>query len=502
MLNFINKLKKMKKLIVIISVLVLGTTVMAQHDLQFITMNRAVQSYYINPAAAADSPYGGHVSGILVPIIGQLPPSMYIHVQNSAFNWSNIFHYGKGKKSGDGPLYLDIDNFMSSFNKAKSDQIRFSTHIDLFDLGFRGKSGIFWTVNLTEKINFAAALPYDLCGLILDGNGPYMRENKAVDMTKLGLDFTVYTEFGVGAGFKLGDKVNVGIRGKFLLGHANVGTDIKKLTMMTDNENYNLTFDADATARMSLPLILAESSVFSKDSVNAVLDTVNMKDAKFYLKHAFGNYGGAADIGISYKPIEQLNVFLSVKDLGAIRWNNNSQQIQSKGKFVFEGVLVKPLESDTATFEDLIKEIPKRLADTLLTKFEPEFMDAKAYTTMLPTTFYVGAEYILNSKLQVGALYRGEIFKKNYAQSATVYLNAPLTSWVSLHASYTIANHTFDNVGAGLTLRGGPLLWYFACDNVLGAVLPYKTRMTNIRMGLNFIFDYKQVNNRPRFKTY
>jgi hypothetical protein len=138
----------------------------------------------------------------------------------------------------------------------------------------------------------------------------------------------------------------------------------------------------------------------------------------------------------------------------------------------------------------------------LVATFEPTFKDGKKYTTMLPTTFYVGGEYVLNPKLQLGLLYRGEIFKKNYAQSGTIYLNAPVASWVSLHASYTIANRTFDNIGAGLTLRGGPLLWYFACDNVLGAIIPARARMTNIRMGLNFLFDYKQKVNKPRFRTY
>lgn len=490
----------MKKYIAIIIILVLSYSLKAQQQLQFYTMNRALQSYFINPAA--ESPYGGHVGGLLLPIFGQLPPSTYFHVQNSAFAYNDILHFGKGEKSNN--LVLDIDKFMKEFKHAKSDQMRFNTHLELFNLGFKGKyTNAFWTINLTEKINFGFALPYDLTDFFLNGNAPYMQEGKIHNFSNFGINATAYLEFGVGASFPINEKLQLGIRGKLLWGQANVETQVNKLTLNTiENEGYIMKLDADVAVLSSMPLLLS-GAMFTKDTVISEFNK-DVYGKEYILSNLrFKNMGGAIDIGFQYKALDQLKFFGSVTDLGAIYWNNKGQKLQSKGQYDFYGVEIKPIEPfDSTHYANHFEAIGDRLIDTLVSTFTPEFSENVSYTTMIPTNIYVGGEYEVHQMFQVGLLYRGEFYKKNYAQSGTIYVNAPLTNWVSLHASYTIANHTFNNIGAGLTLRGGSLLWYFACDNVLGAILPQKTRMVNLRMGLNLVFNYKQKINKPRFKTY
>lgn len=490
----------MKKYIVTIIILVISCSLNAQSQLQFYTMNRVVQSSFINPAA--DIPYGGHVGGLLIPIFGQLPPSTYFNVRNSAFAYNDLFHFGKGIKSDD--LILDLDEFMKEFKQAKYDNIRFNTHLELLTIGFKGrKTKAFWTINLTEKINFGASVPYDFFNLLLNGNAEYMREGKPQDFSRSAISATAYLEFGVGASFPLNDKLRMGARGKLLWGQANIETQINKLTLNTiENEGYVMQFDADASIRSSMPLLLT-GAIFTKDSIDAEFND-ELTSKEYLLSNLkFKNMGAAFDIGFQYKPIDKVKVFGSISDLGFIRWNNQAQQLHSKGQYDFYGVEIKPVEPfDSTKYSSQFDAIGDRLLDTLVSTFLPEFSDDKSYTSMIPLNIYIGGEYEVNKMLQVGLLYRGDYHKKNYSQSGTIYLNAPLTNWVSLHASYTIANYTFNNIGAGLTLRGGPFLWYFSCDNVIGAIWPQKARMVNLRMGLNILFNYKDKVNKPRFKAY
>ena len=52
----------------------------------------------------------------------------------------------------------------------------------------------------------------------------------------------------------------------------------------------------------------------------------------------FGGYGGAMDLGISYKPNERLTFSASALDLGYISWNKEATTTAvSSGEFLYNG---------------------------------------------------------------------------------------------------------------------------------------------------------------------
>jgi len=52
--------------------------------------------------------------------------------------------------------------------------------------------------------------------------------------------------------------------------------------------------------------------------------------------------------------------------------------------------------------------------------------------------------------------------------------------------------HTFDNVGAGLSLRGGPIQFYVMTDYALGLLYPDTSRSVGAWFGLNLIFGCRE----------
>ncbi|MDR2835592.1 MAG: DUF5723 family protein [Bacteroidales bacterium] len=492
---------KIKKIYILILIsVVLGINAKAQQGMQFYTMNRVFQSGFMN--VAAESPYTGHVGGLIVPIFGQLPPSMYLNVTNSGFHWNNLYHHGTGSQADS--LVLDLNNFMKNLKKAKVNNTFINTHLELLNIGWLGRGDIFWSFNLTEKINVGFSLPYDLFELGIHGNYDYMMEGKPLDFSKLDVNALIYTELGIGASIPVNDKLRIGVRAKLLWGNANVETNIKKLTLNTATieDDYRMTFDADMNVRSSLP-ILSSLNFYGTDSVKAEMNDFNGEFLKNNILK-FKNLGGAIDLGFQYQIIDEVKVFASATDLGFIHWNNNTQKLSSKGEFTFRGLEIKPIDFDSIKYKNQWEALAKEFGDSVLNIFQPELQNDEEYTTFLPSNIYAGVEYKIFDQLQVGLLYRGQFYRKQYLQAGTLYINAPVCKIVSIHASYTVANHSYNNIGFGLTLRLGPVLWYSSFDNVLGMILPQKARMINVRMGCNLVFGYndKAKNNIPRFKTY
>ena len=59
--------------------------------------------------------------------------------------------------------------------------------------------------------------------------------------------------------------------------------------------------------------------------------------------------------------------------------------------------------------------------------------------------------------------------------------------------SYSIINNTFNNIGAGLSARLGPVQLYLVSDNVFHMVFPANLQTTNLRVGINLAFYDKKV---------
>lgn len=466
----------MKKYILLFVFICSISFVKGQQSMTLYSMDRVLQSHFLNPAM--ESPYRFQIGGLILPIAGQLPPSMYIGVSNSAFGFSDVLREGTGDKSD--KLILDLGAFMKNIDKAN--HLKLNMDIELLSVGFMVKDR-FFTVSITEKIRGGFSVPYDFFDLAINGNASYMRQNKPHDMSDLDANLTHYREFAFGGNIYSNDKLSLGARLKFISGKANAETSTNKLHLVTDPEDYKMSIIADMNMKFSLPFYF-DYIEYDSDSISIEIneESKDAATAKNYLFNS-ANFGMGIDIGATYKLNEKIELFASINDLGFIKWKTNSQQFIINGTYDdFKGIPVR-VEGNEIKFDDFFDNF----IDSITTELKPELKE-ESYKTNLNANIYLGGKYKFHKRFNVGVIYRGDFYRKSYLQSLSFMLNADLTNWVSLHASYTMTNKTYLNFGAGVTLKAGPINWFIATDNFSSAIFPEKCRNINIRFGCNLVF--------------
>lgn len=468
---------------IIISVLTISS-VKAQQANTLFFMDRVFQSQTVNVAAI--SPHKTQVSGLIIPVFGQLPPNMYLNYANNSFNYNHLIHHGEGVNADS--LVLDIPLFMKKLRKTTN--IHGEFRIDYFNLALRSKNNQSEiTITLADRFQFGTSLPYDMFDFLINGNLGYMNEGKAHNLSKLATNVTAFRELGVGFAMRMSDKVSIGGRVKVLFGLADISTNVNKLVVNTNPDSYFLDVDADLSIRKSLSLIDFD---IKGDSLST---KTYFDDQDKLIKTAlcFTNPGFGLDFGVQYHINNKISTFASVTDLGFMCWTNGAQTAKAEGSYTFEGVELGFYEDEDGNMKYGIdpngRYSTEHIADTLVQLFDMELED-KTYTSMLSSNFYVGATYKLHDKISLGLLYHGEIYKRTYMQSITVSANSDLNHWLSLHLSYSYMNNSLSNVGFGFSIRAAFMTWYMVSDDVIGMIWPQKAKGINFRMGCNLTFGH------------
>lgn len=466
------------------SLLVFGLGLMffagySQQGNTFYYMEKVSQSSMMNPAY--DPPYKVTVGGLLVPIVGQLPPTMYFNYANNGFAYSDIIHHGVGDQSDS--LIYDPQKLVD--NLKTSNHLRLQNHFDLLHIGLKTKNDAYVSFSITEKMNYGATLPKSLFDLAWYGNNYFKEKDEKIVLSDLSMQATHYREFAFGFSTELVDGLTIGGRAKVLFGMSNVQTDINELTLYTDPETYMITAVADVSVKSNTPV----PWIYNPDSVTLDIDTEKRDDYN-PVSYPFNmrNPGFGLDLGLTYEINKDFTVYFSANDIGFISWNSNPFTLSANGQFDFRGIEVEFFEDDE--FDESLDN----LTDSLIDMFSPNASD-NGYVTWLPTDVYLGGQYHLNEKLDFGALYRMEFYRKNLLHSLTLSANSNITDWLSLYLSYSIMDNSYNNLGFGFTVRGAMLQYYIVSDNVLGAIMPQNTSNLNIRMGCNLVFGYKKIRS-------
>lgn len=478
----------MKKHLIILVLLGLFATATAQQALTFYNMDRVMQSQFVNPSAKIQHKF--QIGGLLVPLTGQLPPNIYFNYANNSIHYNHIFHKGVGSKSDS--LVLDLPLMMNKLNKTT--HFRFDTQLELLNIGIK-LDNMYLTIALTERFKYGFSLPYDFFEFAIHGNIPYMREGKSHDLSGFGLNLTHFREFAIGASIKANEKLNLGGRVKFIFGQANFNTDIKKLSIHTDPENYMMTWTSDMKIQTSSPMvydyIMTSDSInfgINQESLDELMDGLPMSLVTGYLFN-FKNVGLGFDMGASYEINPEIEVYGSLTDFGFISWNTNPHNFISKGQYDFKGIELNFLKED----EDIEKSVDK-LVDTLINTFKFNLVES-GYITWLPSSLYLGAKYKFHEKLHFNALYRGEFYKKSYLQSFTLGASSELTNWLALYLTWSLANGSANNFGFGLNFRAAIFNWYIVTDSFTNMLYPQKMKNLNLRLGCNMSFGYKKIKS-------
>lgn len=353
-------------------------------------------------------------------------------------------------------------------------------HINLFSFGLRIDRS-FISVNVSERSSARVVLPGDLFLLALEGNEQFAGET--ADFSRLGADLSYYREYAVGYSYGINDKLNAGIRTKLLFGKADFSFSGDNLSLYTDPETYNIRLRAGPSANMSLPVTIGFDEDGFIDYVDPHFNTQDYHPLDFVFNT--GNMGFAVDLGATYRLLEPLTLSASITDLGFISWKQDVYNISFNGDYEFAGIDLTPGDDndDPDPFDELL--------DTLGSVFTMSHSQ-DPYRRGLPARIYLGGRYDLHPLLSVGLMSRSEIYGGRFEQAVTLSANSAIGNILSASLSYSVMNHSYNNLGLGLAIRGGGLQLYMVSDNLMTSFIPHRTKGVNVWFGLNMMFGHKR----------
>ncbi len=404
---------------------------------------------------------------------------------NNSLSLKSLLYQPKGQKQMVTFLHRDFgdkDKFFKGLKK--STLVNAEYQINILAFGFRFKQKNYFTFNITERIEMGLGLPKDIFKLALygspktgDGNN-YEAYKNTFNLKSLGLSATAYTEIGAGAAFNYNGKVQYGFKLKFLLGQLNAQLRSKELNLTTGIDQWNLA--GNTTLRMSSPLQI-------KGNFEDVVMPASIID---YIKPS--GYGAGIDLGLVWNIKKNLRLTAAITDLGFIYWIGNPMNKTGNIDYSFKGVEVE----GTSLLENFNGN---GLLDTLKTGFfnsmNLEDNEAKGYASMTTAKLNVGFDWTFcKDKLGLGLLSRTMLFNNNVYEELTAAFKIKPVNWWNMNVSYSILNGR-SSLGAGMSLRAGPILFFFAADYIPltwttygKSPIPYNSSTFNLVGGITVVW--------------
>ena len=470
------RISKLSKILLVITVFFLISEYITAQDSQTLYyMNRVPQSTFMNPAM---QPKCNFFLGL--PAVS----SLQLGVGNNRLTLTDVVMKHPTEDSLITFLHPDAtinkSDFLSKLDDNNFFYQDFST--DLLSFGFRTGTWYF-TVNISEKFNVAVNYPKDLLTFALEGNQQFMYSN--ADFSYLGVNSSLYREYGLGISKQFSKDLSIGGRVKVLFGHANVSSDFNENTLNLYSSRDSIYLEADVTINTSSPLIATTDADGNIDGFE-IPGFIENSDTDSLIDFALSHYnmGLGLDLGIYYKPLEKLSLSLSIIDLGYIKWEaEDVTSIELKGSYAFKGIDVSNEIGNTDSNTDPLEE----MSDSLMNSFTYQ-PTSKSYKTSLGTKIYIGASYHVSNKFDLSFLSRSYYFNNNLNQAFTFSANARPINGLSASLTYSIMNGSYNNIGFGLVLGGAPLQLYIISDNASAAIWGHETTSANFRFGLNIAF--------------
>lgn len=447
----------MKKFFYPLFLLLLSYTGYSQQDLSLLFLSEVGQHSYANPAFHSE-----YELTIGIPILS----SNYIGLSNSGFTYNDIFSRENGS------LRLNLDDLvgeLSDVNHFEAD-----ASIDLLQLGYRTSERLFLSLNLTARSYKSVMYPGDLVDFLVAGNEPFIGEQLRVSPKVESFSFV---ELGLGASYKLTERLRIGGRLKLLGGIESATTQNAQLDLLTDADTYHLTAVANAS--------LLTSNFQRMDAEGLDLGNINFVN----------NLGVAVDLGATYEVTDRLELGLSLLDIGAIKWKENTYEYYldpQEANYTFEGSPINELfEEGSAPFSAII--------DTIQDNFDFQERSSTAYTTSLPVKSYLTGKYRFSNSLSAGAAVFMQHYQDRWKTGLGLNLTKQFSRLLTTSFTYSMREDTYNNFGGGISLNLKPVQLYLVSDNLLNALYYGVTdgkfngyinnsRSMNIRFGINLIF--------------
>ena len=448
-----------------------------QHSQSMYYMERLPQVTSMNPAFQPVSNFYLGLPGI---------SNINLNVGNNTLDYQDIIF--DSQQVGSKITFLhpdyDIDKFLGKLNENNDLFTEFSTN--LFNVGVRAEESYF-SFKIKMKADLQMSYPNDLAEIILKGNNDF--KGKTAEFGNFSILSSNYLEYSLGYSQKISDEFTFGINVKYLNGLGLLRSKDFNLGLYTSEAGDSLALSSDIALQASAPVKV------NRDSLDYVED-IESRDIK--VSDLTANPGFAIDFGATYKPMDELLLSASVIDLGFINYGNFAHNYNIKGDYSFTGLDVSNEFGDNEDSETL-----SEIEDSLKEEVKMSYSE-QSFMHFLGPKIYIGGRYYFNDRVDLGLLSRTQFYNGRVHQSFTLSANTRPIRGISLTASYSILNNSYNNLGLGLILRLGPFQFYTISDTFSAGLWPHKTKSFNLRFGLNFAFGNNPIgrilNNEPMIR--
>lgn len=439
----------MRYLITVISIwLVASSSLHAQSDLSLHFMPRALQTSYTNPAFMNKK------------LISIGLPGVSISGNHTGFSMDDLITPVPGSDS----LMLNVDQALSKMDDRNT--LQFNTKVHALDVQVKlGKLqvGVGVGANASGRLNY----PKELIELGWKGNEAYIGETMRIGPEVHAFS---YGEIGLSVAYKVTKKLNIGIRGKYLIGVADLSTPRFEAALTTHSKYYELSLQTDYQIN---------TSTLDLGTVDEWEDFSDLKPT-FEFDPSQGNRGLALDIGATYEISDRITVAASLIDWGGIKWTDGVTQYSLTGNADFSGV-------DATVFFDSDSAEMEAVLDSLLDQLTISSRE-EAYRTQLTRKIYLSGTFSPIKSLRLSGLYYMSFAQGQTNSAIALSASKDLGKIFTGGLTYSIQNKRFDNIGANILLKLGPIMFYGASDNVLAFLNPKKAQFAHLRFGTNITF--------------
>ena len=467
----------------IIIIILLGCTTTRAQDIPVMHfMHLNPYQLYTNPTA--ELPYNGYVD---IPAISNLNVGIF----NNFLRYNKLF-----EQNDEGyPTTITANKFVNSLAQ-NDNMLSAELNEEILGLGFRIKEKFFLSLDYRIRCNAEFAFSKDLLGFFVFGNMNYVGPDNAANL-QLGIQANAYQEFSISFQHKVNDHWTWGIRPKFLLGLFNVQTQQLQASIQTNPEDYGMTVNYQAQARLSS--FLPYTINLGNGDYSLEFDDIGLED----LGNAFSNMGGAIDVGLQYKPTPEIGLSLSVLDLGFIHWKTSNYQIYSElsdagryyenGSFVFQGLTNDDITQLTS------EDGADAFLDTLADYFPLSSAPIQNYNTSLYTRVQAQFNYNITPSNRFSILAQGRFINHHIRPALTVAYNGSFFNIIDVCLAYTLQHKSYDNLAIGLGLNLGPINIYATTHNILPVIS--HNNFTKITGTLGIVINWGHLKKKEKIEA-
>lgn len=357
--------------------------------------------------------------------------------------------------------------------------------------GLEMRNSWFFNAHISVKHNSHFHYPGTISSLRFGNANVSTGTARTIDLNNYSINEQSYIETSLGLSKTINPKVKFGFHLKALTGISNIRTQKINAEIVTANDFSESVLRTDAWVDIS-------GTLFNSDEIARTIST-NINPPEFLAGKksvSFRNVGAALDLGFQFKMNEKLTAFVSLIDLGAIRWGNKPQQLISKGEYVFNGLYFSSdLLQDDISADDFFEKYIEQYTDTIIGTFFPT-TENKQYSTWLYPQAFWGTTWKANANFSFHALLQSKWYPKNILFRGS--LGASLSTKnkkfaVSSNVSYS--NYTLYNIGFGALYNGKRIQFFLLSDNI-NSINIRNSKGLNFNFGANVLLWKKKMEDK------